>query len=244
MTVSRTGKKPAVGLALFPSLTEEDLDRNTSILLHPEEIKTGCGFASDIRRRSFLQGRIAGKIAMNQVFPEIQSAGVRIISGSLGSPLFQNLAHPYGISIAHGTLWNAALCFPLSVPMGIDVESITEQNRSIIPSVLSDHEKEICNREGEGLESLHVLWTAREAAGKAIRLGYRVPHEWYEVADIETIHKGPYIIRRCRFKQLSVFTALSLKIPDGILSIAFPADEDLDQLVTDLMRMKAISSVR
>ena len=61
----------AVGLALCLSLNNEDLNTKTRMLLHPEEINTGSSYTSDIHRRSFLNGRIAGKMAINKVFPDI-----------------------------------------------------------------------------------------------------------------------------------------------------------------------------
>ncbi len=225
----------ATSLALFSSFHDEELNEKTCDLLHPEEIKTGGGYASDIRRRSFLHGRISGKMALNQVFPDINPPELQITAGCLGEPLLQNLALPYGISIAHDDLWNAGLCFPLSVPMGIDVESITEKNREIILSILSDHEKEMCNHEKDSLEFLHLLWTAKEAAGKAIGLGFRVPTAWYEIEVVKTISTEPHLIRQCRFKQLSVFTALSITIPKGMLSIAFPVEKNLDQPMISLV---------
>jgi 4'-phosphopantetheinyl transferase EntD len=175
-------------------------------------------------------------MALNQVFPDINPADLKIATGCLGEPLLQNLAWPYGVSIAHDDLWNAGLCFPLSVPMGIDVETITEKNRTIIASILSAHEKDLCSHEEEPLELFHLLWTAKEAAGKAIGLGFRVPTEWYEIEFVETLRTEPQLIRQCRFKNLSVFTTLSVEIPGGILSIAFPAENNLSQTMIRLLQ--------
>ena len=194
----------SAGLAFFSSFDDEYLMEKVCVLLHPEEIKTGNGYASDIRRRSFFHGRIAAKMAVNKLFPNIPPADLQIETGCFGEPLLKNPPRSYGISIAHDDLWNAGLCFPLSVPMGIDVETLTEKNREIIPSILSDYEKEMCNREEDSLAFLHLLWTAKEAAGKAIGLGFRVPSDWYEIDLVETISAEPRLIRQCRFKQLSL----------------------------------------
>jgi len=228
-------EKLAASLTLFSSFDDKELNDKTIGLLHPEELKTGDSYVSDLRRRSFLHGRIAAKMAVNQLFPDIPPADLKIATGCLGEPLLQNLTLPYGISIAHDDLWNAGLCFPLSVPMGIDVETITEKNRAIIPSILSGYEKEMCNRAKDSLEFLHLLWTAKEAAGKAIGLGFRVPTEWYEIEFVETLRTEPQRIRQCRFKNLSVFTALSVEIAGGVLSIAFPAENNLNQTMIRLL---------
>jgi len=225
----------AAGFALFSPFNDKELNDKTCRLLHPDEIKTGSGYASDIRRRSFLHGRIAAKMSVNQVFPDIPPAELQIATGCFGEPLLKNLAWPYGISIAHDDLWNAGLCFPLSHPMGTDVETITEKNRAIILSILSDHEKAMCSKEEDSLEFFHLLWTAKEAAGKAIGLGFRVPQAWYEIDSVEAISTDPYLIRQCRFKQLSMFTTLSVTVGHGLLSIAFPTEKKLDQPIFRLL---------
>lgn len=227
----------AASLTLCPSLSNEELNTKTLELLHPEEIKTGRGYASDVRRRSFLSGRIAGKMAMYQLFPDIPSAACRIMTGSIGRPVLYDFPQHYGISIAHNESWNAGICFPLSVPMGVDVETITEKNRTIIPSILSSREKDLCSSEGDSLELIHLLWTAKEAAGKAIGLGFRVPTAWYEIEFIDTLRTIPQLIHQCRFKNLSVFTALSVEIHGGMLSIVFPAENNLSQTMISLLHL-------
>ncbi len=224
-----------VGLSLFSSLSNDELFLKTGELLHPGEINTGNGYVSEIRKRSFLQGRIAGKMAVNILFPDVHVTGIQIETGTLGAPVIKNLNYPVGISIAHDDLWNAGLCFPLSIQMGIDVETIREKNRSIISSLLSDNEKEMYTRENDPLEYLHILWTSKEAAGKAIGLGFRAPVGLYEIDLVETIRQNPQRICRCRFKELTKLTALSVKIPGGMLSIAFPAEKKLEQPMTRLL---------
>lgn len=226
----------SAGLVLFPTFKDEELREKVRQMLHPEEIKTADAFVSDIRRKSFLHGRIAGKMAIEKIFSDVPSAEIQITTGALGEPYISNLQQPYGVSIAHGDLLNAGLCFPLTFTMGVDVESITERNRAIIPLVLSDSEKEMCSREENELELLHVLWTAKEAAGKAIRLGFRVPHEWYEIDNLETLTFEPRLIHRCRFKHLTMFTALSMAIPGGVMSIAFPTDKETEKLINGLLQ--------
>jgi len=226
----------ATGLALCPSLGNEDLITSARRLLHPDEINTGGNYASDIRRRSFLNGRIAGKMAINKVFPDIPPASYRIITGSIGRPVISDLPRPYGISIAHNELWSAGLCFPLSLPMGIDVEIITDKNQTTIASILSAQERDLCSQEGDPSELTHLLWTAKEAAGKAIGLGFRVPTAWYEIESVETLSTEPQRIRRAQFKFLSVFSALSVEIPGGMLSIAFPAENNLNQTMIRLLQ--------
>ena len=233
---SHSNEELSAGLVLFSSLSNEELNVKTPKLLHPEELKTGGDYASAIRRRSFLNGRMAGKMAINQVFPDIPSAACRIKTGFIGEPVLCDLPHPYGISISHNDEWNAGLCFPLIVPMGIDVETITEKNRDIIASILSAAEKNLCAVEDDPLELFHLLWTAKEAAGKAIGLGFRVPAAWYEIVSVETLATESQLIRRCRFAQLSVYSALSVKIPGGMLSIAFPAENNLSQTMIGLLQ--------
>ena len=225
----------AIGLSLFTSLSHGELNTKTSGLLHQQEIKTGISHTSDVRRKTFLQGRITAKMAVNQIFPHICPYDLQIETGCFGKPYIKNLAEPYGISITHDDLWNAGLCFPLSFPMGIDVETIYEKNREIIPSIFSGDEKEICKREADSLAFFHLLWTAKEAAGKAIGLGFRVPEAWYEIDAVETISIDLGSMHQSRLKQLSLFSTVSAAIHQGILTIAFPADNNLEKIMVNLL---------
>ncbi|GEM_PF-666002 len=224
----------AAGIVLFRVLSGEALLEKAGRMLHPEELERGVGFASDIRRRSFLHGRIAGKMAANMVFPDIPPVRLNIETGCLGEPLLANAPRPYGVSIAHDAGWNAGLCFPLSFRMGIDVESISEKNREIIAFMLTPHEKELCNREKDPLDLIHLLWTVKEAAGKALGLGFRVPADWYETDRVETVGIGLRPVQRCLFKHLTAFNALAVAIPGGMAAVAYPAGQNIDGAMTAL----------
>ena len=225
----------SAGLSLFRRLSEEELGERAGKLLHPAEIGAAGAYRSLIRRQAYLHGRIAAKEAIGKVLKDTDPVSLEIINGSFGEPIIKNLSEPYGISIAHGEDWNAGLCFPLVMPMGIDAETVSEKNSAIIPAVLSTREKAVCGQKPDPLLSLHILWTLKEAAGKAIRLGFRVPHEWYETEAVEALlHEGT-IMYSCSFKHLNLFAGLSVCIPGGVVSLVFPAGKGIDSSIHGLL---------
>ena len=224
----------SAGLSLCCTLSEDALSERARVLLNPCEIQTAGAYRSLIRRQSYLHGRIAAKTAIGKVFPGTDPVSLEIINGSFGEPIIKNLSEPYGISIAHGEDWNAGLCFPLVLPMGIDAETVSEKHSSIIPAILSESEKEVCGHEPDPLLFLHILWTLKEAAGKAIRLGFRAPHEWYETDAVEIKQHEGSMIYQCRFKQLNLFAGLSVCVPGAVVSLVFPAGKGIDQ---DMLRL-------
>ncbi|MEI6883002.1 MAG: 4'-phosphopantetheinyl transferase superfamily protein [Bacteroidota bacterium] len=229
------GRMIPAGISLLGTLSEETLNERAAKLLHPAELGDAGAYRSLIRRQSYLHGRIAAKSAISKVFPGIDPVSLQIINGSFGEPILKNLSEPYGISIAHGEDWNAGLCFPLAMPMGIDAETVSEKNNSIIPAVLSAREKAVCGHEPDPLLFMHILWTLKEAAGKAIGLGFRVPHEWYETEAVEAeMHEGK-IMYHCSFKHLNLFAGLSVSIPGGLISLVFPAGKGIDSLIYSLL---------
>ena len=223
------------GIALILSVGDAELREKSARLLHPEEIAIGQAYASDIRRRSYLHGRIAGKMAIGLVFPDLPGIECVIKTAVFGDPVLSGISLPYGISIAHSDEWNAGLCFPLTFPMGIDVEKTASKNFHVISSILSNKEKEICSGASDPNDQVHLLWTAKEAAGKAIRLGFRIPQEWYEIESIETVMNAPVNISFCKFILLKNLRTISCPIPGAILSIAYPADKIPDEIMIRLL---------
>ncbi len=236
------------GLVVIPILTSGGRPRLTDQLLHPAELAKAAAFTSEVRRRSYESGRVAVKLAIRQVFPGLAGPEVNITANPLGKPIAASLPGPYSVSISHSDNHGAALCFPAAFPMGIDIETPEEKNRSIISSILTpgeiallqahcngpetfkqvhstvtDHETALMPAQDNSLQILHVMWTAKEAAGKATGLGFRLPVEQYEIEMIKKPEDHKIRSWICKFKHLGEITTISLEWQGAILTIAFPS---------------------
>jgi 4'-phosphopantetheinyl transferase EntD len=211
------------GIAVIPVLTTEGSPHLADQLLHPAERAQAAAFRNEVRRISYLSGRVAAKLAIRQVFPGLDSAEINITANPVGKPIAESLPEQYAVSIAHSDHHGAALCFPAENPMGIDIETPEEKNRPIITSILIHSEIALVQAQCDALLILHVMWTAKEAAGKANGLAFRLPVEQYEIEMIKTLedHKNRSWI--CNFKHLGKITTISREWQGAILTIAFPS---------------------
>jgi len=242
-------EKLLTGLAVIPILTSGGRPNLADQLLHPSERAQAAAFPAEARRSSFQSGRIAAKLAICQVFPGLAGTEVNITANSLGKPVIVDFPAPYSVSIAHSDHHGAALCFPAELPMGVDIETPEEKNRSIIVSILTpgeiallqaqrnrpetvehsqvtvtDHESALMPTQDNSLQILHVMWTAKEAAGKANGLGFRLPVEQYEVEMIKPLLDNKIRYWICNFKHFRELTAISCAWDGAMLTVAFPSD--------------------
>jgi phosphopantetheinyl transferase len=234
------------GLAVIPVFKSGGKQHLAVQLLHPAELTKAAAFTSEVRRRSYESGRVAAKLAIRQVFPGLAGPEVNITASPLGKPTGEGLLKHYSVSISHSDNHGAALCFPAAFPMGVDIETPEEKNHSIISSILSpgeiallqtqckgpetfkqvhstvtDHETALIPAQDNSLQILHVMWTAKEAAGKATGLGFRLPVEQYEIEMIKKPEDHKIRSWICNFKHLGEITTISLEWQGAILTIAF-----------------------
>lgn len=216
-------EKLLTGLAVIPVMHAGDTTRLAGQLLHPAELATAAAFASEVRRRSYISGRIAAKLAILQVFPGLTGPEINITANTVGKPVAGGLPGSHAVSISHSDHHGAAVCFPAAFRMGIDIETPEEKNRPVISSILTGEELALLQTHQGSLQCLHVLWTAKEAAGKATGLGFRLPVIHYEISKTINLTSGERFCWTSHFKKIHDVTALSLKWQGAILTLAFPS---------------------
>lgn len=216
-----------MAIAVHPLCADPLAENDAMQLLHPEELKRALAMRSEVRKVSFINGRIAAKRAMLAIFPGITANTVNITTGPVGEPVVVGLDPGYSVSIAHSDHHAAAIVFPVIHPMGIDIETPHEKNRKIISSILSQSEMKLVDKQDDTLEFMHVLWTAKEAAGKAAGLGFRLPMEQYETESVNMLIHGKIKLCLCYFRKLRGFVAVSCASGEAVLTVAVPAQEEL-----------------
>ncbi len=136
------------------------------------------------RRAAWLAGRLASKMALSSLLPSPPPlAQIEILPAPGGEPVVCGAAREAGldVSIAHTQAMAAALAFERARTgaMGIDIETCDQPlDPALVDFAFSDEEAEALASLG-GAEDRHrralQLWTAKEAALKAVRRGLRLP---------------------------------------------------------------------
>ena len=205
--------------------------------LHPEELLRYQGFSLPKRRREFLAGRLCAKLALTELLPE-QALAPRqlfITSDPSGRPLppGDEAGLPPGLhlSITHGGEFAGAIA--ANRPCGIDLQPLGDnllrvRERYCLPAdevLLSQTLTHLGER-----ERLALLWTAKEAAKKA--LSHRRMYGFLELS-LVTLQPPP---DSCFFLGLAVAEsgaqpqgaealAVATLVDDCALALSFATEE-------------------
>lgn len=201
-----------------------------------QELQSYLSFGSEERRRQYLLGRVAAKIALKRFIArnfweylscdfdekdivisnrENRSPEVDVISETS-----MCLSKAVGISIAHSGDYAAAVAFfKKTSPWGVDIEVINPLKVRPLQRVLLDMEP-VPKEEVEGLT---VFWCLKEALGKALLCGFGRPFENFRIKECY-YENGVYSVR---YEYFSDYRGKAGLVLNGsvklVAAIAFPA---------------------
>ncbi len=161
-------------------LTGLSLEREKACdLLDEEELKKFDAFSILKRKKSFLYGRLAAKKAVKTYFPKFLEKNIRIENSKESHckvrpiALLRGGALPVGsLSISHSGELAASAFHPYKL-IGIDLEKIEERDPSFFEMNFTFQERELLRYldTKDQWVGMTLLWTAKEAMGKAIGKG-------------------------------------------------------------------------
>jgi len=181
-----------------------------------DEIKTYESFKAVSRKNEYLAGRVLAKKAVLQTDKTHLPSDIEIATALWGYPLFKTkYFSDYWLSIAYTTTEVAVLLSQYNThPVGLDVEQISEENQNVLQQFLSKYGRAF------SLQDMHLYWSAKEAASKALRTGFTVPEPLFEIEEVKEIG-GKYEIK---FKNLQRLQAVAWIQNDVITCIAYPIE--------------------
>jgi len=161
-----------------------DLDP-ASVLTGPEAGLLGPR-AVPKRHNDFLRGRWIGKKLLGSVVPGAGLHDLRILPDDRGVPCPFCADRPlaYSLSLSHTDGFAAAAIAPLPGLVGIDVERPIAEPSLVAQDYFTDRERSFLNPAGDGANRVAtVIWSAKEAASKALGEGLRLSLLAMEVGD-------------------------------------------------------------
>ncbi|MCZ8521627.1 4'-phosphopantetheinyl transferase family protein [Paenibacillus caseinilyticus] len=178
------------------------------------------------RRLSFLLGRYAAKLAVSAWTGAADLRQTEIESGIFGQPVVRCGSSLAAVSISHSQELGAAAAYPDLCPLGIDIEKREPRNQAALERQLTEGEKALA-RQLPGIMAMDlfglVLWTIKESLSKALKTGFTVPMELFEVKKVAE-ENGCW---HSTFVHFPLYQALSVPMGDYILSVAYPASADI-----------------
>lgn len=188
--------------------------------LHPQELDYYKMLPVEKRKRSFSLGRYSAKRALSALVGESDLQGTLIERGFFNHPVVVNPSNKnIQVSISHCDDIGAALAFPESFPMGIDVEKVDPDKNNVLESQMTEKEKELIKSFPWSYSALLVLlWTAKEALSKVLKTGLMAPLEISEVSRL-TVEDGAIT---GNFKNFGQYKGISYNLGCYMLTIVYP----------------------
>lgn len=172
-----------------PSLPAEEF-------LSPRELETFAGLRFEKRRAEWLHGRFAAHLLLHQQYPQCGYAQFEVLNQPSGAPsVFLNASPlPLTLSISHRQ--HAAFCALCLVPrisIGADLEFNEPRSAAFVHDFFTaDEVTQIETSPPEHRRRLaNLIWSAKESALKALRLGLRLDTRQVHISGISPDFSNP-----------------------------------------------------
>ena len=145
--------------------------------------------------------------------------------GCFGQPSINNTS--IQVSIAHAENTGIALLFPPNLTLGIDIEFCNAfHKKDVGEAFMTKHEYSLpILTKNTPLEP--ILWTAKEALLKALKIGFSTSLGILEIASIEK--KSEQALHVC-FRHFHAFHVCAFIYENAVISVAYPANYNLFSL--------------
>lgn len=180
------------------------------------------------KKRAFLLGRVAAKMTVGALIGETDWRNIDVRTGVFGQPLVHHVrVESIDVTLSHSNGLAVALAFPGEWPMGIDLESVPAASVAAIMGELQASDAEhawLASRLVDEPAACGILWSAREAIGKSMKIGLNCPLGILSLSRIQADRQGLWAGRYTNFPQSKCFS----EVIDGrVLTLAMPAEIDL-----------------
>ncbi|WP_125776463.1 4'-phosphopantetheinyl transferase family protein [Antribacter gilvus] len=171
------------------------------------------------RYESYRMGRTSAHEALALWLPQAVHLRAEVLRGPLGQPLATlDDADVAEVSIAHCPGWAAAVASERGRPLGVDLEPRWSGSEG--PAMRAASPGQLAVAERAGLvprTAALLLWTVREAAGKALRTGLVVAPGVLDVEAVEQVGRDTFEVR---FSSLPAMTGVTRVLDDVVVSLA------------------------
>lgn len=207
-----------ISFADFKQYQHGDLEMNNVLCF--EELNEYKMMRFEKRKQDYLLGRYCAKNAIRQIVKDVSMPDIYIRNGIFNQPIAEYRKNEaLQISISHCDSYGIAVAFQSDILMGIDLEIVKERNFKTIKSQLTDREiEQIGLHQSQALYT--VMWTIKEALSKALKIGFTVPLNIYEIEEI--YFNGTFY--NSTFVNFPQFQAVSYIIDSYSITVVYPAN--------------------
>lgn len=193
--------------------------RDCLSILHASEKHHFESFKYDLRKTSYLLGRVAAKNAVSMLNNR-EPASVVIDYGVFEFPIIrQNGPHNLQISVSHCDHIGVALAFPEAHPLGVDLEKADADKLEAMKSHVTESELQLISHHRlEDAIGCTILWTIKESLSKVLRTGLMMDHKVIQINSIQQVGA----MYESTFLYFGQYKALSMICGQYVCSIILP----------------------
>ncbi|WP_442887502.1 4'-phosphopantetheinyl transferase family protein [Congregicoccus parvus] len=158
-----------------PDATDAPQSPDPRVWLKEGELERHARFRVQHARDDFLAGRIATKSALAAIVPHTQPHAWEIVGGIWRQPCVRGPSAGLAVTLAHADGAAVAVAHDDRWTCGIDLERTTRDAADVVRTQVSPAESAWAEAAPGDASRWMLLWTAREAIGKAARTGLLFP---------------------------------------------------------------------
>jgi phosphopantetheinyl transferase len=208
------------------------------LCLADPEISKYHSFGSSKRKVQFVLGRVAAKKAISFVIDKSNVNGAK--KSAMDSVVVENIAEmthirdiaivnefsgnpvavdnrDCGVSISHAGNCAAAIAFENGFSFGLDLEYINSEKERAMRKLAVELALE---NDGNDLPTLTLLWSLKEALGKAELAGLRLPSENLRVKTIGGQQNCGIEMFECEYANADKYSGFAIRRGNSFLAIA------------------------
>ncbi len=215
-------------LALVTVNDYEEIKGNVGSILNEEEQEVFNEMKYDKRKRDYLLGRYAGKLAISSYCDGEDLTHIHIGFGVFGQPIVKHQSKDTPeVSITHSQERAYAIAFPFGHQIGIDMEHLTT-DKDVLDSIKSQMTQKEINLSRtlnipENL-SLLALWTMKESLSKVLKCGLTVPFSLLEITNPKMTNRWI----EAEFTHFEQYKSYAYKREGHLFSLSMPRDTIID----------------
>jgi 4'-phosphopantetheinyl transferase len=206
-----------------------DLKKDPSSFLHSDEISYFNAIRTEKRKKSFIMGRYACKIALSNLLKDPFMNDLDIVNGVFGQPFLRyHSNYVPEISITHASEYAFSIALEPGYNVAVDVEILLDSDIDRFESSLSCREKVLMKGISPAPDAASsVFWSSKEAVSKLIGTGFTAEMDIFELSGIVEIDDEIYCSRYKNFRKILCWSFIAGKM---VLSVAMPDILHFDHL--------------
>ncbi|MDR2723932.1 MAG: 4'-phosphopantetheinyl transferase superfamily protein [Holosporaceae bacterium] len=195
------------------SIASMDGEMNPLEKLSNKEMEKWSSFSLEKRKRQYYLGRITTKEALSKFTDELVFRDISVLNKELGCPFIEGSR--YSTTITHTNEVVASLVFEKKFSVGIDIEDMRENAIKALKFSVSNNEQ-ISNN----LKDLTVAWTLKESLSKALKCGFHLSFEEFE---LHLFSRNDNVFL-CSYTKHPEFKGIALVDNNKSFAIAYPSE--------------------